>query len=171
MGNDSKETNWTPSLSLKLKRQLTLFLSCLLTYGKPEIHLMRNQGPSRQWKTGTRCSQQSRNRESQHIFHSSLFVRRRPAGSLHLPSPTHTILRQVKEGFLFRETEWSQRKSIQMLILDWIYKWTGWYNIEKAQETYLPINTELPIRFEIKGLHSTAKKFEKSLQYDKDQNE
>lgn len=110
-------------------------------------------------------------RESQHTFHSSLFVRRQPAGSLHLPSPTHTILRQVKEGFLFGEPEWSQRKSIQMLTLDWIYEWTGWYTIEKAQETYLPINTELPIRFEMKGLHLTAKQFEKSLQYDKDQNE
>lgn len=50
-----------------------------------------------------------------------------------------------------------------MLILDWIYEWTGWYNIEKVQETYLPINTELPIRFEMKGCTQQPRNLRKAF--------
>lgn len=91
-------------------------------------------------------------RESQHTPHTPLFSDYQQAYYAftfpyqHLPSLIHTVLRQVKEGFLFGETEWSQRSSIQMRILDSVCQRTGWLRL-LAQETHLPINTRFPVRF------------------------
>lgn len=81
---------------------------------------------------------------------------------LHLPCPIHKssdrLKKKKKKGFLFGYTERSQRESIQMLISDWVCQWAGWLTtanaIEKAQETYLHISTERPIRFQRAAVNS-----------------